>query len=226
MEINTWLRENSEEQYQKFSQNIIKSKYPILGIRIPKLREKAKEIAKEYGLEGSKLLNEESFECLMLQGFVIAYSKNEFFEKEKYIYEYLLKTDNWSHIDSFAATFKPKNNEKNKIWEFIISCCEDKHDQVVRYGLVSIIDNFIDESHINEIIKICSKLKNKSQLIEMANGWLLATAYIDFPEKVISIINELDQATYRYAKGKIHDSYRISKEDKKQFDEVNYDGNR
>ena len=45
-EIRSWLNEEAEEGYQKFSSSLIPGCEPMLGIRIPVLRKKAKEIVK------------------------------------------------------------------------------------------------------------------------------------------------------------------------------------
>ena len=46
MEIRNWIKNNSETDYKKFSERLIKTKYKIVGIRVSKLRKFAKELLK------------------------------------------------------------------------------------------------------------------------------------------------------------------------------------
>ena len=51
-----YLKSLNEKNYQEFSSKVIKSKYELLGIRIPTLRKIAKEISKgiKEGLKGEE----------------------------------------------------------------------------------------------------------------------------------------------------------------------------
>ena len=46
-EIRTYLEEHAEAQFQEFTSGLIPNSDPILGVRIPVLRDLAKRIAKE-----------------------------------------------------------------------------------------------------------------------------------------------------------------------------------
>lgn len=216
-DIVEWLEIKGTSSNRKFSEGIIKSNYPILGIKVPDMRILAKEIVKQHEIDGLELLSDDTFEEIMLQGFVIGYSKWPLEIKDYFMYNYLCKCDNWSHVDSFASTIKPKKNESDLYYQLVMNWKNDQHEYVRRFVIVFLMDHYIDDEHIDEIIDLCTSLKNQPYQVKMAISWLLATAYINYSDKVLDIINELDEDTYRYTKGKIRDSYRISKEMKERF---------
>ena len=71
------LKTLSEENYKNFNSKIIPTKQEMLGVRIPML----KKIAKEIKLEDIEILfstNENIYELILLEGFVISSSKKLF----------------------------------------------------------------------------------------------------------------------------------------------------
>lgn len=211
-----WIQENCEEKFKSFSEGLIAGR-EIKGVRIPKLRAFAKELVKERGLDALELLSDDCYEEVLLQGFVIAYSKELIELKEPFIYEYLCKCDNWSLVDSFSAIVKLKGIEKDIFYDIIKGWRNDEHEYVVRFTLVHCIVNYLDDEHIDDVLDFCGTLNDKAYSIKMANGWLLASAYINYSPKVRGLVKLLDDETFRITKGKIRDSYRISEEEKKLF---------
>ncbi len=220
MEIKKWLIDNKEEKYKKFSENLTKTKYEILGVRIPKLRKYAKYLLKEYKLEALNLLTEDSFEEVLIYGFIVAYADKNLNDKKELINNYLYKSDCWSLIDSFVSSLKLKGKDYIDGW---LMLAEYKNNQVLmqenpyfeRFVLVLSMSLYLNDNHIAEILRYSEKLTDRDYTVKMANSWLLATAAINYFDQVIDVIIKLDEETLRYFKGKIRDSYRIS-EDKKE----------
>lgn len=219
MDVREWLKENSEEEYRNFTGRLMQSRYPLLGVRLPLLRKKASQLVAEQGEKAIEMLDDSSFEMIMLEGFVIAAEKKPLAEKEEAIYRHLLKCDNWSLIDSFASCFKSRSKEREELYRFLSSLKQDEHEYVRRFVLVA-MQKFLDDEHIDDIMTYLRQLGSEAYCVEMAAGWLLASAYINYPEKVLDITDDLSESTYRYARGKINDSYRISEEKKKEYREA------
>ena len=113
------LFELSDEKYKKFHSGLCPNTDNIIGVRLPKLREIAKEIAKgdwRYFLATS---SNDYYEEVMINGLVIAYSKCDVDEKLNYIESFVPKIDNWAICDSFCNSLKFVNKNKEKVWEFI-----------------------------------------------------------------------------------------------------------
>ncbi len=217
MEIDEWLQKNSDEKYRLFSGRLVNSRYPLFGVRIPLLRKKAKMLVRQADMEALAFLNDESFEAVMLQGFVIGYSQKELSAKKEAIYNYLCKCDNWSLVDSFAATIKPQGVQKELLYGWIKEYRCDEHEYVRRFCLVEALECYLDDEHVDDLLAYSASLKDETTANKKANGWLLATAYINYEEKVLQLLPILDEETYRIAKGKIRDSYRIDEEKKRRF---------
>ena len=72
-EIRNKLISLSDEKYKKFQTGLCPgTKIEIMGVRIPKIRQFAKELVKDNPEEYLKAPEEKYMEELMLQGFVIA----------------------------------------------------------------------------------------------------------------------------------------------------------
>lgn len=216
-DLKKWILDNSEQKYREFSQSLNQGR-EMKGVRIPILRAKAKLLAQQYGLDALEFVADDWFEEILLQGLIIGYAKELIEIKEALIYHYLCKCDCWSLVDSFVSTLKLKKPEKEIFYQVIQSWRNDEHEYVVRFVLVYCLDYYLDQQHIDDILAFSKEVvKQDSHPIRMANSWLLATAYIQYPEKVLELMDDLDEKTYRITKGKIRDSYRISASAKERF---------
>lgn len=220
MDVKKWLEENRKESYRDFSTKLTKSKYDITGVAIPKLRQLAKQLVSQMDIDALECLSDESFEEIMLQGFVIAYNGQLIEIKEPFMMDYLSKCDNWSLIDSFAISLTFDDYEKELFFDILLKINQNKqliesNSYIKRFVLVSFL-KYLDDEHIDTILKISAESGSDIKTIQMANGWLLATASIDYYPQVKKILNRLDQQTLKYYRQKMSDSYRISQEMKKE----------
>ncbi|HQB32242.1 MAG TPA: DNA alkylation repair protein [Erysipelotrichaceae bacterium] len=225
MNISKWLKDNSETEFKDFSVRLVKTRYDILGIRLPKLRKYAKDLVNRFGADALSRLSDDTFEEIMLQGFVVAYLKTDFEVKKILIDNYLRKCDNWSLIDSFASSFKLKDKDYQNGWKMLN---EYKNNQMLlqekpyieRFVLCLSMNLYLNDQYIDEILKYSEILKDRKYAVKMANSWLLATAAIKYFDKVIDVIIKMDEETIRYFKGKIRDSYRIDEDKKERIKQI------
>lgn len=210
-ELVNWIKENKDEKYRLFSSKLVNSKYPLLGVRIPKLKEKAKQLVQQKDIEAFKEINDDSFEEIMLQGMIIAYSALNISEKEQLLYNHLVKCDNWSHIDTLVSCFKLKEEESEYMYQLLKKWRNDTNPYVIRFILVMYIHYIEKEDHVDEILDYCFGLKRDEYSIKMANAWLLQVVSINHFENVTNNIEQLDQETRKYYKRKMLDSYKIEK---------------
>lgn len=207
IDIDKWIQQNKEANFCQFQSGIIKTSYHMDGIRVGKLRKLAKLIDDNYFCS-------ESYEKLLLSGFVIAYRKDDFDKKTDDIYRYLLCCDDWSLVDSFCSSFSKKNNKN--IESFLQKISFDENSYVIRFVLVMYLRMFLDDNHIDFIIDYCLKLKRKEHEIIMAIGWLLQCASIDYYDKVIDKIGYFDKEIIKIYQRKMLDSYRIDNRKKEE----------
>ena len=225
-EIEKWNKENykkfvkylvSEQdiKYKKFhSSLVLNSKYEIIGIRVPVMRNIAREIAARGDIEEFlKYAQDKDYEEVMIQGFVISHIKDEkiFY---KYFKKYINKIDNWALCDSFCNSIKIIRKHPEKYFEEAVKCALDKKEFISRVGLVLILDYFISQKNLEKIFKVMNEIQSDKFYINMAESWLICEIYIKFPKETEDFLkkNNLNKFTQNKAISKIHDSNRIGKD--------------
>lgn len=211
-----FLKSIGEPEYREFHKKLTTTKYEILGIRVPKMRQIAKEKLKTDYLKFLEYCTDKYYEEVFIEGQIITCIKDEdtFLE---YFYNFIPKIDNWAICDSFCNSLKrfKKNPEK------YFPICKDlalQGDKVFtsRVGLICILNHFIDEPYLNDIFQILDTIKSDEYYINMAESWLICELYTKYPQETTKYLkkNKLNNFTQNKAISKIHDSYRVTKEEK------------
>ena len=203
-------------KYKDFNKSIIlNSKYEMIGIRLPIMRDIAKKISKTNIEDFLKYSNNKYYEEIMIQGFVISHIKDEE-EFYKYFKNHITKIDNWSLCDSFCSSIKIVKKYEKKYFNESINLSLSKEEFISRIGLVIILNHFINKDNLDKIYNTLNKINSDKFYINMAEAWLICELYINYPNETLSFIknNKLNKFTQNKAISKIHDSYRVSKEEK------------
>lgn len=217
MDVRQELLSQTDRKYAMFSDRLVSSRYRILGVRLPILRDIAKRIA--AGDWESYLDNWECefLEDMMLRGFVISYAKMSFDERLRRFAEFIPLIDNWSVCDSFCNTWKPKKrDEREKLWEFILPYLDTDEEFQMRYPVVMMLTHFIDGEHIDDVLDHVGRYRHDGYYYKMGVAWNISVCYVKFPEKTMDFLKTctLDDWTYNKSIQKIIESYRVSDEDK------------
>ncbi len=220
MDINYKIKEElselAEPEYQKFSSRLLPNTNNVLGIRLPKLRKIAKRLAKSDWQLYLKNASDDSFEEIMLQGMTIGYVKAELIEILPYVTQFIAKIDNWSVCDSFCSGLKLPKDYHKEMWDYLIPYLSDNREYYVRFGIVMLIFYYIDEKHIDVVLKLLDAVKHPAYYVKMAAAWAISICYINFPEKTLNYLNNntLDDETYNKTLQKIIESLKIDKDTK------------
>ena len=211
-----YLKSIQDIKYKEFhSSLVLNSKYEMIGIRVPIMRDIAKKIAKGNIEEFLECTQDRYYEEVMIQGFVISHIKDE---KQFYSYfkEYINKIDNWALCDSFCSSIKIVRKYEEKYFKEAIKMALNKEEFVSRVGIVMILNHFISQNNLDAIFDTLNKIQSDKFYINMAEAWLVCEMYIKFPKETTKFIkkNNLNKFTQNKAISKIHDSYRVSKEEK------------
>ena len=210
------LIEQRDEEYKKFhSSLVLNSKYEMIGIRVPDMRKLAKEISKTDIQEFLKVAQDKYYEEGMLQGLAISHLKDEKLF-EKYFKKHINKIDNWALCDTFCSAINIVEKYEDKYFEEMIKLSLNSKEFVARVGLVTILNHFIKKENLSKIFETLNKIESDKFYINMAEAWLVCEMYVKHPKETFEFIkkNNLNKFTQNKAISKIHDSYRVSKEEK------------
>lgn len=218
-EIKNKLKELADSKYKEFHSGLCPNTENILGVRVPVLRNYAKEISKQYEIEVLlKNIDNEYYEEVLLQGMLIGLSKEKDIEKILgYIKEFIPKIDNWAICDGFCAGLKITKKNKEIMREFIKPYLNSSKEFEIRFGIVMILDYYIEEKYLEENFKIFEHVKNEEYYVQMAIAWAISICLIKYFDKTIDYLktSKLDKFTYNKSLQKGIESFRISEENKK-----------
>ncbi|MGG2085256.1 DNA alkylation repair protein [Lysinibacillus pakistanensis] len=206
----------ADQDYQKFSSSLIPNCQNILGVRLPELRKIAKNIAKEDWQNYLTAASDEFFEEVMLQGMIIGYVKTNIEERLSYVASFVHKIDNWSVCDSFCTGLKFTKENQEQVWVFLQPYFSSHKEYEVRFGVVMLLNYFIDHQYIQSVLNIINAIKHEGYYVKMAVAWAISICYVKDPLVTMNYLrnNSLDDFTYHKALQKITESNRVEKEAK------------
>lgn len=206
----------ADEKYKEFHSGLCPNTNNIVGVRVPILRNYAKELVKEGFEKNYNKIQTEYYEEIMLKGMMIGLEKMDIDTKLTYIKEFIPYIDNWAVCDIFVAGLKIKEKFYNFIQKYLEN---NKTEFEIRFGLVSLLDYYIDKEHIQEIFKITDKIKRDEYYIEMAIAWLISICYIKFPKETEEYLNNNKLSDFAYNKSiqKIIESTRVDEQVKNKL---------
>lgn len=215
-----------EEEYKNFTANLIPGidRDKMLGIRIPKLRKLASEILKGDPQElwqYIEALSKESpnqllYEEKQLWGMLLSKANMSDEERMKRYRPFVSVIDNWAVCDVACATLPAIKRNPEPWLDFVLSYVHRNTEFEIRFGVVMLLANFIDEKHIDQVILELSKINNPAYYVTMAVGWTLAACYVKFPQKTELLLAEgkLTKEIQNKTIQKIRESNSVSKENK------------
>lgn len=203
------------ESYATFNQRIVNTKMPVIGVRVPDLRRLARELALDMSAADiSELLTaqNESFDYVLLCGLLITHVRIDDQTAIDLTKQYLPHVDSWAHIDIFVE--KKRRFASEVWWNFALECLQSEAEFTVRYGVVSLMTNFLDEAHIDQVFAALRKVTSDGYYVEMALAWLYATAAVNFFEKTLAGLEnrQIDAWTRNKAYQKMRESRRFTPE--------------
>lgn len=219
-EVRQMLMASAEEDYKAFNEKLQTSKSPQMGVRLGEVRKIARALAKDGWQEYVLGLNDGCFhEEKLAAGMSIFYSKADIEEKIRYTEKFIPYIDGWGICDSVCNTIKLKKDEIDIFWDYALKKAVSGKEFEARFGLVSMLQCFVNEKYIDRVIDIVDTLEYAGYYDSMAAAWLLAECMIKFPDKTFEYMktSSLDAAVYNKAISKMRESYRVSSEMKDEL---------
>ena len=204
-----------EEKYKEFHSKLCFTKYEILGIRLPIIRNISKQISKTNYQDFLKYTDSKYYEEVLIEGLVISTIKEETIF-DKYFNKYITKIDNWGICDSFCNSLNIVTKNPSKYFNICKELSLSQEEFISRVGLIIILNYFIKEEYLKEIFNILDSINSNKYYVNMAEAWLICELYIYYPQQTEECLknNKLNNFTHNKSISKIRESYRISKETK------------
>ena len=208
--------DRAEEEYKKFQSSLIPGENRLLGVRLPYLRELAKEIAKEDWREYLKTAEDEYYEEILLQGLVIGYAKAAPEEILTFTARFIPKISNWGVCDSFCTGLKIAKKQPKLVWDFIQPYLWSEKEFEIRFAVIMMLAYFITDEFIDEVITELDNIHHEGYYVKMGVAWAVSVCYVKYPEKTMAYLknSKLDDFTYNKSLQKILESYRVDQESK------------
>ena len=163
-------------------------------------------------VEISELLTaqNESFDYVLLCGLLITHARLDDQTMIDLTKQYLPHVDSWAHIDIFVE--KKRRFASEVWWNFALECLQSEAEFTVRYGVVSLMTNFLDEAHIDQVFAALRKVTSDGYYVKMALAWLYATAAVNFFEKTLAELEnrQIDAWMRNKAYQKMRESRRFT----------------
>ena len=203
------------EAYAEFNKRIVNTKMPVIGGRVPDLRHLARELAPDMSAADiSELLTvqDESFDYVLLCGLLITHARLDDQTAIDLTRRYLPRVDSWAHIDVFVE--KKRRFAGEVWWNFALVCLQSEAEFTVRYGVVSLMTNFLEEAHIDQVFAALRNITHDGYYVKMALAWLYATAAVQFFELTLAELENghIDTWTHNKAYQKMRESRRFTPE--------------
>lgn len=203
------------ETYAAFNKRIVNTKMPVIGVRVPDLRRLARRLAPNMSAADiSKLLTAQnkSFDYVLLCGLLITHARLDDLVAIDLAKQYLPHVDSWAHIDIFVE--KKRRFAGELWWDFALECLQNEDEFTVRYGVISLMTNFLDEAHIDQVFAALRNVRHDGYYVKMGLAWLYATTAVHFLELTLAELeNEhIDAWTRNKAYQKMRESRRFTPE--------------
>lgn len=219
-DYNGWVKAQlsalAEPKFQQFTAKLLPGVTGILGVRLPLLRQLAKQLAKgDWKAYVSHAL-EDSYEEIMLQGMVLGYAKGDLQEKKEYLQAFIPKINNWSVCDSACATIKLAKKQPEEFWDFLKPYLKSPGEFQIRFGLVQLLDYYVNEAYLGRVLEAVQQVRQESYYVNMAQAWAVSICYREFPEETLPFLKEnfLNDFTHNKAIQKITESLKVTERGK------------
>ena len=218
-EIREQLFQLSEESYKDFNWNIVPGEERMIGVRLPALRKLARETAKssgrEYLDEAAEAMGPDSLhEEIMLYGMVLGYTKMEKEERAERLDRFVPLIRTWAICDTCVTGYKFMEKEPDYWFDYLKRYETSDKEFDLRFMIISMLSHFIDDRHIDEVLRLCGSIRNDGYYTKMGVAWTVSVCYVKYPEKTRKLLESgvMDEFTHNKSIQKIRESYRVSRE--------------
>lgn len=209
------LQAMAEPDYARFSASLIPDPPPILGVRLPRLRALAKELARilpnEPGLWDA--LAGPYLEQAMLHGMLIGAAQMTDQERLARLEGFLPRVSNWSVCDSTAASCKWMARAPHFWLPWLEELALRDEEFAARFGLVCLLDHFTDTPEGRRAtLAACESARCPALYTRLGAAWAVSIAAVKEPPLGLDFLqsDRLDDFTHNKSIRKICESRRAT----------------
>lgn len=209
---------HAESSYAAFSAALIPGcSRPILGVRLPVLRQLAAALNRRFG--GIPAIQPASFESVMLLGFCTALTPGTFEERQARIERFLPFIDNWSLCDSFCASLRFPAAEAEAWFSWLSALAVSPQAYEARFAVVCASSRFPAAVFGLRVLRLLTTVTCTAYYTRMGVAWAAATLYRSLPSDVTALLEagHLDVWTHNKAIQKICESRTTPSEAKREL---------
>ena len=201
-----------DNQYASFQLKLIPGikEDSVIGVRIPLLRDFAKQLVKDPAHEEFlKTLPHSYYDENILHGLLVSQIK-DFDICIACIESFLPYIDNWAVCDTISPKIFGRNREQ--LLHYIYKWIESKHVYTCRFGLRMLMNHFLDEDFRPEYLQVAASVRGEDYYIKMMVAWFFATALAKQWEATLPFIeqNKLENWIHLKTIQKACESFRIT----------------
>ena len=206
-----------DDKYKEFNSKIVPNvnSDKIIGVRIPDIRKLAMEIKDEdYIDEFLSELPHNYQEEYLLHGILLSTKYKDIDVLLSKLDVFLEYVNNWAVTDTICPKLFKKYPDK--VYEHIKVWLNSDKEYVIRFGVVSLLQFYLDDNFREEELELIKNIKSDYFYVKMAIAWFYSFALIKQYKHTIKYFedNKLDIWIHNKSIQKAVESYRISDETK------------
>ena len=187
------LRDLAEPRYRQMLSHFVRTRRPILGVRIPLLRKTALRLLRE-GRASLPLTDRSTYEELIVAGMILAHAPLPQAVLRCEIDAYLDQADAWIYGDILAAELKQIKKDPESYWEWIGGLLCDPREFHVRFAATLLLSHYINDDYIDDVLQRLAAIGNPGRYARMGAAWALQRCFFAYPEKTLGALEEPELA--------------------------------
>ena len=206
-----------DEAYADFHAKLVPDipRERIIGIRMPRLREYAKTLAKDREA-ARRFLDAMPYrytEEYTLHGIIVS-AIRDFDEAMAECERFLPHIDNWATCDTFAP--KSFARHRDEVYAKCLEWLASERTYTVRFAVVTAIQHFLGDDFRPELLERLATLRTDEYYINMAVAWFYSVALVKQWDATIPVIESgwLDHWVHNKSIAKATESFRVPQERK------------
>ena len=216
IDYRSFIAENSEQEYARFSSKLLPGTDDVRGVRVPKLRALAKSIVKDGDWRSFLDDDMTCFEERLLHAFVIATAPMTVQERLALTERFLPHIDNWSVCDGFCQYWTITPGSEREVWDYFASQMGSGDPWRMRVSLVVRMVHYEDRDSTLALIGDILSHDHGEYYYRMGAAWVFSFCFIRERDEALKALgsNRMEAWTHNKAIQKIRESFRVTEEDK------------